>query len=64
MKYNKNFGSDFDLDKARLEVTPESEANNFLKTRKGLSWLCMRFPTSSVQHAVSETLILFGYEKA
>ena len=40
MKYNKNFGSDFDLDKARLEVTPESEANNFLKTRKGLSWLC------------------------
>ena len=63
MKYNKNF-SNFDLDKVRLEVTPESEANNFLKTRKGLSWLCMRFPTLSVQHAISETLILFGYEKA
>ena len=49
------------VDPIQLEAShEESEAlvrkdcNNFLKTRKGLSYLCMKYPNLSVSQAVGE----------
>jgi len=37
----------------------EEEANNFLKTRKGLSWLIMKYPKLSVAQAIKEEHYMF-----
>lgn len=61
MKINPNFGSDFDLDKIRVEK-PISEVyeeinakcNDFLKTQRGLQYLLMKYPKLSPEYAVRE----------
>jgi hypothetical protein len=49
------------LNKANLSLSPEKaeklvrkDCNNFLKTRKGLSYLCMKYPNLSVSEAVNK----------
>lgn len=61
MKCLNKFGSDFDLDKSRLEKPIEqiyeeinASCNNFLRTQKGLQYLLMKYPKLSVEQAVRE----------
>lgn len=37
----------------RLDVI-EEESNNFLKTRKGLQYLCIKYPNLSLLNAIRE----------
>lgn len=39
----------------------EKDCNNFLKSRAGLSYLCMKYPNLSVEHAIKEYKILAYY---
>lgn len=41
-------------DSRPLSKVIEEEANNFLKTRKGLQYLCTRYPNLSLLNAVRE----------
>lgn len=42
------------LNPIKLELTFEESCNEFLKTRKGLSYLCIRYPNLSLQNAIKE----------
>jgi len=53
------FGSDFDLDKARLKDSKkhfEEHYSMFLKTQKGLQYLIMKYPNLSITEAINEYL--------
>lgn len=52
---------DDELEKSPEEIYKEIEedANNFLKTRKGLSWMLMKYPTLSVAEAIKEEHYMF-----
>jgi len=61
--FTKKFGSDFDLDKFRLELEKpiqqvyeeiNIQCNNFLRTQKGLQYLLMKYPTLSTEQAIRE----------
>ena len=42
------------LDPELVEITFEESCNIFLKTCKGLSYLCMRYPNLPLQDAIKE----------
>ena len=42
------------LEASQCEEIVRKDCNNFLKTRKGLSYLCMKYPNLSVSQAVNE----------
>ena len=42
------------LNPIKLELTFEESCNEFLKTCKGLSYLCMKYPNLSLQDAIKE----------
>ena len=51
--------SSIDLSKAQLSMKDlytrtEKEVNNFLKTRKGLAYLRMKYPKLSLEEAIRE----------
>ena len=61
LKDLKGFGSDFDLDRIRLEKSVSeiyeeinAECNNFLRTQKGLQYLMLKYPKHSLEHAIRE----------
>ena len=39
----------------------EEDCNNFLKSRMGLSYLIMKYPNLSIEHAIKEYKILAHY---
>ena len=45
---------DFSLSSEEAEKLVRKDCNNFLNTRKGLSYLCMKYPNLSVSQAVGE----------
>ena len=42
------------MDNKPLSEVIEEDCNNFLKSRKGLSYLIMRYPTLSCEQAITE----------
>ena len=61
LKDLKGFGSDFDLDRIRLEKSIleiceeiNYECNGFLRTQKGLQYLMLKYPTLSIEQAIRE----------
>lgn len=51
----------FPLNKVDISLSPEEaekivkkDCNNFLKTHKGLSYLCMKYPDLSISQAINE----------
>jgi hypothetical protein len=45
---------DISLSQEEVEKLVRKDCNSFLKTRKGLSYLCMKYPHLSVSEAVNE----------
>lgn len=45
---------DFSLSPEEAEKLVRKSCNDFLKTRQGLSYLCMKYPKLSVSQAVEE----------
>ena len=43
-----------DLSLSEAEAIVRKDCNNFLKTHKGLSYLCMKYPHLSVSQAIDE----------
>ena len=50
---NINFAG-IQLEPLHLSCSFEESCNEFLKTRKGLSYLCMKYPNLSLQNAIQE----------
>ena len=42
------------LEASHSEALVRKDCNNFLKTHKGLSYLCMKYPNLSLQDAIQE----------
>ena len=51
---NINYLAGIQLEAQHLSCTLEESCNRFLKTRKGLSYLCMKYPNLSLQDAIQE----------
>ena len=51
---NINSLAGIQLEANHLSCKFEESCNGFLKTRKGLSYLCMKYPNLSLQNAIQE----------
>ena len=45
---------DFSLSPEEAEKLVRKDCNNFLRTHKGLSYLCMKYPNLSILQAIDE----------
>lgn len=45
---------DFSLSEEEAEKLVKEDCNNFLKTYRGLSYLCMKYPNLSISQAINE----------